>query len=58
MSEQYLVAEPMFVFLATREEIHAASEIPACHISYGFCLSPTFITVDYVDQISQSKNEL
>ena len=24
----------------------AASEIPACHISYGFCLPPTFITFD------------
>ena len=24
----------------------AASEFPACHISYGFCLPPTFITFD------------
>ena len=24
----------------------AASEIPACHILYGFCLPPTFITFD------------
>ena len=24
----------------------AASEIPACHILYGFCLPPTFITYD------------
>ena len=24
----------------------AASEIPACHISYGFCLPPTFIAFD------------
>ena len=24
----------------------AASEFPACHISYGFCLPPTFIAFD------------
>ena len=24
----------------------AASEIPACHILYGFCLPPTFIAFD------------
>lgn len=35
-------------FFLTRGE--AACEIPACHISYGFCLPPTFITVDYVNE--------
>ena len=39
------------IFLAgeAREEFsrgEAASEIPACHISYGFCLPPTFIAFD------------
>ena len=32
-----------------REEFasgEAASEFPACHISYGFCLPPTFIAFD------------
>ena len=27
----------------------ATSEISACHISYGFCLPPTFITADYIN---------
>ena len=39
------------IFLAgeAREEFasgEAASEFPACHISYGFCLPPTFIAFD------------
>ena len=39
------------IFLASevREEFasgEAASEFPACHISYGFCLPPTFIAFD------------
>ena len=39
------------IFLAGegREEFasgEAASEFPACHISYGFCLPPTFIAFD------------
>ena len=39
------------VFLSgeAREEFasgEAASEFPACHISYGFCLPPTFIAFD------------
>ena len=39
------------IFLAgeAREEFasgEAASEFPACHISYGFCLLPTFIAFD------------
>ena len=39
------------IFLSgeAREEFasgEAASEFPACHISYGFCLPPTFIAFD------------
>ena len=39
------------IFLSgeAREEFasgEAASEFPACHISYGFCLLPTFIAFD------------
>ena len=39
------------IFLSgeAREEFasgEAASEFPACHISYGFCLPPTFIASD------------
>ena len=39
------------IFLAgeAREEFasgEAASEFPACYISYGFCLPPTFIAFD------------
>jgi len=42
------------LFPRGREEIklasgEAASEIPTCLISYGFCLPPTFITIDYVN---------
>ena len=31
---------------ASGEAASAASEIPACHILYGFCLPPTFIAFD------------
>ena len=37
------------IFLEAREEFasgEAASEFPACHISCGFCLPPTFIAFD------------
>ena len=34
------------IFLEEFSSGEAASKIPACHISYGFCLPPTFIAFD------------
>jgi len=39
----YSLAKPAREF--TSDE--AASDFPACHISYGFCLPSTFITFDF-----------
>ena len=39
-------AEPPYSLAREFASGEAASEIPACHISYGFCLPPTFITFD------------
>ena len=38
----YLQVKPARDFVSGK----AASEIPACHIFYGFCLPPTFIVFD------------
>ena len=34
------------IFLEEFASGEVASEFPACHISYGFCLPPTFIAFD------------
>ena len=49
MSGRAAAEPPYFLADKAREEFasgEAASEIPACHILYGFCLPPTFIAFD------------